>query len=242
MIWATSRETGMNDRFNGFILSQSDYREADVMMQVLSKEYGVITLIGKASKKLTSKNHFLPLCLYEFIIDYKEGSTIFTVHNQKLLENYFEYDNIEMMSFKNVLCELALKNKDIDSFDELCFVFRNLNEKNRYLLGSMYLSFLIKRFGITPVVDGCVICGNQKVVALSNRHGGFLCMNHLNGEEILAVDTLRKFRLIIKGEFRNYDVLKDFEYEYKDFALLMDFYLENSDMHLKSYDFYRTVI
>ena len=32
----------MNDRFNGFILSQSDYREADVMMQVLSKEYGVV--------------------------------------------------------------------------------------------------------------------------------------------------------------------------------------------------------
>lgn len=229
----------MNDKITAFVLNQSDYKEADVLMQVISKDYGVISLVGKAAKKLSSKNHFLPMCLYEFIIDYKDGKDIFSIHGYKLLENYFEDKDIQMMSFKDLICELTLKNKDIDLFEPLIFFFRNMNRENRYLLGSMYVSHIVKRFGIMPVVDGCALCGNKKVVALSNRHGGFLCIDHLNGEQTQSPDTLKRFRLIIKGEFKDYDVLKQFEYSFKDFSLLMDFYLTNSDLKLRSYDFYK---
>ena len=229
----------MNDKITAFVLSESDYREADILMQVYTKEYGIISLIGKAAKKISGKNHFLPMCLYEFIIDYKDGKDIFTVHGYKLLENYFEDKDIQMMSFKSLICELALKNREINSFEELCFLFRHLNEENRYLLGSMYVSYIIKRFGITPVVDGCALCGANKVVAISKRQGGFLCYEHLNGEEVLPVETLKKFRLIIKGKFKDYEVLKQFDYDKRDFILLMDFYLANSDARIKSYDFFK---
>ena len=229
----------MNDKITAFVLSETDYREADILMQVYSKEYGIISLIGKAAKKLSGKNHFLPMCLYEFIIDYKDGKDIFTVHGHKLLENYFEDKDIQMMSFKSLICELALKNRDIDSFEELCFLFRHVDAENRYLLGSMYVSYIIKRFGITPVVDSCALCDSKEVVAISRRQGGFLCSEHLNGEEILPVDTLKKFRLIIKGEFKDYEVLKQFDYDKRDFTLLMDFYLANSDARIKSYDFFK---
>ena len=74
----------MNDKITAFVLNQSDYKEADVLMQVASEEYGIISLVGKAGKKLSSKNHFLPMCLYEFIIDYKEGKDIFSIHGYKL--------------------------------------------------------------------------------------------------------------------------------------------------------------
>ncbi|MBQ1287846.1 MAG: DNA repair protein RecO, partial [Erysipelotrichaceae bacterium] len=178
----------MNDKITAFVLSQTDYKEADVLMHVISREYGHLSLVGKAAKKLSGKNHFLPMCLYEFIIDYKEGKDIFSVHGYKLLENHFEDKDIRMMSFKDLLCELTLRNKDIDLFDPLCFVFRHLNDEELYLLGSMYVSYIIKRFGIMPVADGCALCGNKKVVALSNRHGGFLCTDHFSGEQTQSVD------------------------------------------------------
>ena len=231
----------MNDKFKGLVLRISDYRENDVLMQVLSKEYGIISLIGKAAKKLSSRNHFLNFCLYEFIIDYTEGKTIFSVHGHKLLKDHFESENLRFMSFKNILCELALKNKEIDTFDELNFVFEKLTEDNIYLLGSMFISHLIKNFGITPIVDSCCLCDNKKVVSVSNRHGGFVCEKHLGGEEILPVETLKKFRLMIKGNFSNYDVLKDFRYEARDFYLLVDFFILNTDIRIKAYDFYRTM-
>lgn len=231
----------MNDKINGLVLSQIDYKESDVLMQVLTKEYGIISLVGKASKKLDSKNHFLPMCLYEFMIDYKDGKTIFSIHGSKLIKSYFEDNDIELMSFKNILIESALKNKDIDTYDELVFVFANINSKNKYLLGSMFFSYLTKQFGVTPVVDGCINCGYKKIVSLSNREGGFVCEKHAIGLNPLPVERLKKFRLIIKGTFNDFDILKDFEYDINDFYLIANFFLENADEKMKSYDFYKSL-
>lgn len=231
----------MNDKINGFVLSISDYKEADELMQVLTKEYGIISLVGKAAKKLDSKNHFLPMCVYEFIIDYKDGKTIYSVHGYKLLNNYFEDCDIELMSLKNILIEATLKNKDIDTYDQLSFVFDRMKKENRFLLSCMYFSYLIKKFGVTPIVDQCVTCGSKKVVGISSSQGGFLCETHLNGQASLPVTMLKKFRLIVKADFNNYDVIKDFDYDLNDFYLLVNFYLDNAYLKLKSYDFYKSI-
>ena len=231
----------MNDKVCGFVLSQNDYKESDTLMQVLTKEYGIISLVGKASKKLDSKNHFLPMCIYEFIIDYKDGKTIYSIHGNKLIKSYFDDSNIDMMSFENVLIEAVMKNRDISTYDQLSFVFDNMNESNKYLLGSMFFSYLSKRFGVTPMVDGCCVCGHSKVVALSNHDGGFVCEKHTNGLNPISVERLRKFRLIVKGEFKDYQILKDFDFDINDFYLITNFFLENADLKMKSYDFYRSL-
>lgn len=229
----------MNNKVNGFVLSINDYKEADILMQVLTKEYGIISIVGRASKKLDSKNHFLPMCVYEFIIDYKQDKTIYSSHGSKLINCFFEDKDIDMMSFKNILIESTLKNKDIDTYEQLVFVFENINKDNKYLLGSMYFSYIAKQFGVTPIVDGCAVCGHKKVVSLSNREGGFVCEKHLNGSGLLSVERLRKFRLIIKGEFKDYSVLKDYEYDVNDFYLIVNFYIQNADLRIKAYDFYK---
>jgi len=232
----------MNDKVNGFILTIQDYKDSDVLMRVLTKDYGIISIIAKSAKKLNSKNHFLNLCIYEFIIDYVDNKTIFNVHGSKLLNNYYEDNNIEMISFENLLIELVIKNEDINTYDQIKFVFDNLKNNNKYLLGSLFISYIIKKFGIAPIVDGCCLCDNKKVIAISNLNGGFLCQNHVNGQELLPVERLRKFRLINKADFDNYDVIKDIEFDFKDFDLMMSFYLTNTDLKLKTYDFYRSLI
>ena len=232
----------MNDKVNGFVLSIADYKEADVLMQVLTKEYGIISFVGKAAKRINSKNHFLPMCIYEFMFDYKDGKTIYSTHSSKIISNYFEDSDIDMMSFKNIFIEACLKNKEIDTYDQLTFVFEKLNKKNKYLLGAMFFTYLSKQFGITPVVDGCAICGEKKVIGISNYHGGFLCQKHLGGESILSVEKLKKFRMIIKSEFIHYDILNQFEYDFNDFKLVIDFFLTNADLKLKAYNFYEGLV
>lgn len=228
----------MNDKINGFVLSINDYQENDVLLRVLTKEYGILSLVGKAGKKLSSKNHFLNMCIYEFMIDLKMNKTMYTIHSSKLIKNYFDDKDLNLVSFKNILCEACIKNDDIDTYDEISFVFERINSDNMYLLGSMFFSYLIKQFGITPIVDSCALCSNKKVVSLSNRAGGFLCEEHLNGNGIIDVNSLKKFRLIIKGQFKDYDILKQFTYNQKDFNHVVSFYLDNSDLKLKSYDFF----
>lgn len=231
----------MNDRLNGLVLSLNDYHENDVMMKVLTKEYGILSFVGKAAKKLSGKNHFFALCLYEFIIDHKEGKTIYTVHSHKLLKDYFSDSPIDLLSFKNILLELTIKNSDIDTYEELLFVLDHIDNKNKYLLGSIYVSYLMKQFGVAPMVDHCVFCDNPKVVAVSSRHGGFLCLDHLQGEANLPAERLKHFRILSRADRSKYDLLKELDFDLADFTLLLDFFLANSDIQLKTYQFYKTL-
>ncbi len=231
----------MNDKVNGLILSLNDYHENDVMMKVLTRSYGILSFVGKAAKKLSSKNHFFPLCLYEFIIDYKDGHTMYTIHGSKLLKDYWSESGFELLNFKNILLELTIKNSEIATYDELLFVLDRIDDRNKYLLGSLYVSYLMKEFGVTPMVDHCVLCDNPKVVAISKRHGGFLCQNHLQGEENLPVERLKRFRLLARADFDRYELIKEIGFDFQDFTILLDFFLANSDMQLKTYRFYKTL-
>ena len=231
----------MNDKIHGLVLSAADYHENDVMMKVLTEEHGILSLVGKAAKKLSSKNHFFPLCLYEFIIDYKDGHTMYSIHGSKLLKDYWSDSAFDLLNFKNILLELTWKNSEIPSYEQLLFVLDRMNEQNKFLLGGLYVSYLMKEFGVAPMVDHCVVCGNPKVVGISNRQGGFLCQMHLQGEENLPVERLKRFRLLAKADPDRYEIIKEIPIDFQDFATLLDFFLANSDMQLKSYRFYKTL-
>ena len=69
----------MNDTVSALILSQSDYRDADVIIRVLTKEYGLLSFIAKGARKMTSKNagSIIPVTKAEIQFDYKDGQTMF---------------------------------------------------------------------------------------------------------------------------------------------------------------------
>lgn len=54
----------MNDKVHGIVLAIQDYKENDVLMQVLTKDKGILSLVGKSAKRLDSKNHFFCMCHY----------------------------------------------------------------------------------------------------------------------------------------------------------------------------------
>lgn len=234
----------MNDRVRGLVLSISDYKENDSILRVLTKEYGLLSFVSKGVKKIHSKNKVLPICLYEFEIDYKEGKTMFTIHHQKLLESFYEEKDLSLLAFKNVLLEATLKvmeHEENTLYDALLFTLQNTSKEDYYSAGSLYFAHILKELGIAPYVDGCVICNHSKVVAISNRDGGFLCKNHAILEECLEVMDLKRFRLIMKAGFENYALVKAQAINRTDFCRIVDFFIANSAISLKSYHFYLSV-
>lgn len=235
----------MNDKIKGIVLRRTDYKENDVMLQVLCVDKGILSFIAKGAKKINSKHHFFEACLYEFIIDYSDHKTMYTIHGSKLLKSYYEMSNMILMSYKNIFLDISYKSKEIyetEMYDNLLFLLENINEDNMYLLGSLYFSYLSRVYGVLPNVDECVVCKNKKVVSISNRNGGFVCLEHLNGEDVKDVDTLKKFRLISKAKFVNYDTIKNISYSFQDFKLVLDFFIHNTGINLKTYEFYRSMI
>ena len=230
----------MNEKIEALVLSQRDYRENDDLLRVITRDHGLLTFIAHSARKLSSRNRYLPMCLYEFLYDAKDGKTMFTVHSGKLLESFYEDKDILRLSYLNTLFETLEKLGDLvngDHYDALIFTLRNDNEEDRYLLGSLFYSFLCRDQGISPMVDGCAVCGKKQVVALSNRAGGFLCSEHAAGMEAEDVEALRKFRLVNKASFEYFKQLKGYKYDKKDFCRTADFFYENSGIHCRSYDF-----
>ena len=234
----------MNDKIKALVLSISDYKENDLLLQVISEDRGFLTLSARGSKKIAGKSHYSNLCLYEFIIDYKDNKTMFSIHNAKLLSSYYEDNDLSLLTFKNILVELTLKAKsdyELELYNNICFSLSNINKTNMYLIGSLFLSYILKLYGVSPNVDGCVDCHNTKVVSLSSVKGGFVCLEHLGENEPLDIEHLKKFRLINKADFDKYEAIKDIEYDFKDFNLMINFYEVNNDNHLKSYKLFKDI-
>lgn len=234
----------MNDKIKGIILKISDYKDNDQILYVLCGKEGVLSLVTKSSKKILSKKRYFEGCLYEFIVDLKDNKSIYSVHNSKLIKSYYDLDDTLLYSFKSIILEAIYKSKDLydfNMFNNLIFVFEHINENNKYLLGSLYFSYLLNIHGIKPNVNECVVCKNKKVITISNKLGGFLCLNHINGENIIDIDSLKKFRIIISADFVNYDAIKEINYSFLDFKRVIDFFIDNSSINLISYDFYNRI-
>ena len=161
-----------------------------------------------------------------------------------LLKNFYDLNNLKLMSFKNIIFEMTLKSREFyeeSMYDNLYILINSIDEHNMYLLGSLYVSYMSCIHGIRPNVDGCVVCGNKKIYSLSNSKGGFICREHLKSEKIMESEALKKFRLINKANFNNYGLINNVEYTKEDFRLNMDFFIFNSDIKLKTYEFFNSM-
>ena len=102
----------MNDRINAIVLSINEYRENDLLLNCLCKEAGFISIVARSARKITSHSHFYEGNSYEFIINLKDGKNIYTAHGNKLLKNFYDLNNLKLMSFKNIIFEMTLKSRE----------------------------------------------------------------------------------------------------------------------------------
>lgn len=232
----------------GIILSVTDYRENDALVQVILKNSGKYSLIARGVKKYTSKKacSIMPFCLDRFIFDHKEGKDMAVMQNAELVKNYYRQENLKLLSGLQFLCDIALAT--FDSYDDLQSQYDDLYQAFEHSLTNriegviaVYIAHAAKRLGIAPMVDGCAVCNESKVVTVSIRDGGFLCAKHgLNLNKIDPV-RLKKFRLAHKVPWEYLDEMDKNGYDQDDLILLADFFLHHADLRLRSYDFFKSL-
>ena len=235
----------MISNIKGIVIRIRDYKDNDQLLDVLTSEYGVISLIARGTKKPKAKLHYLISSLYEFSFDYKENHTMFMIINSGLIKSYIAYDDALMNAFVSIFYEIIVKFKDFlnsETYDNLEFLLNNLSHSNYLLLGSIFISYIMKMNGIIPYVDGCVVCNKKKVVSISSDLGGFVCEEHSQGNPNLDVELLKDFRIICKATYKDYEAIKDYKISEILFDTLCQFFMYNSDVKLKSYEFYTRVI
>ena len=244
----------MNDKVEGIILKQSDYKDNSLLLHILTKEYGKITLVASGARKPTSKtaSRLFPYTKNEFLFDYHEGKTIFKLRNLSLLQFYRHlHDDIEASLAAGVIGELA----DVMTYEEYDYeevfqlidgAFAYLNEDKRSdLIIGIVLSSLMKMNGIGANVDECAICGKKNVVTISAKDGGFLCADCAmkSGIPPKSVHELKEFRLLSKASLEHYEVIDGL---IEDAHAYIDIFVEILRIHhgisLKSYQVYQSLL
>ncbi len=210
----------MNDHIEVLILNQNDYREHDVMFRALSKEYGALTFIAAGARKMTSKNagSILPYTKAEIHFDYKEGKRMFrmkTASTRNLYRKLHEDLNLSACASFASETAMAMHNESeetaIEEYEMLETVYDALNTgRQPVTVLALYISDMMKLFGIGADVDECVICGNTTVHAVSAKEGGFLCADCA---ERLSVpfktpNELKRFRILVKGSLRHLEMIE----------------------------------
>ena len=239
----------MIKKIEGIIVSEVDYKESSKIINLYTKEYGIIGVLARGAKRLRSSLSGVTskLTYGYFYLNYKEnGLSILT-----------EVDVIE--SFKNIKKDL-LKISYASFLTELVTqVYKHENSNNIY---EIYLNGLKKiednmdpmvivniielklldNLGIKPVIDSCVSCGSTDIVTISSYKGGLLCNNCLCNEKIVHNKTIKLIRLFYYVDISKIDkieisdVIKNEINEFVD-----DYYDRYSGLYLKSKQFLKNI-
>lgn len=187
----------------GIIISEKPYSESSKLLNIVTKEYGSISVLAKGAKSIKSKLRSVTtkLTYASFQIKYKEGK----LSNLICADIINPFNNIKMdllkLSYASYILELTnqviKENYNDKLFDLLISSLEKIEEGLdeeiiTNILELKYLNYL----GISPIFDYCAVCKKTKVITVSVDKGGFICENHYSNEKILNPKSLKLIRML----------------------------------------------
>lgn len=239
-----------NKKIEGIVISETLYSESSKILNVLTKDLGVIGIISKGCRKLKSplRSTSNKLVFGIFNITYKKDglSTLISVDVLNSFNNI--KTDIAKISYASFLLELTeqvyKQNNDKEIYDLFINALIKINEGFNPLvitniLQIKYLNYL----GIGLNLDGCSVCGNpDDIITISSKYGGYLCRECLKDEKIINPKVIKLIRMfyyvdiskISKLEIHN-DVIKEID------SFLDEYYDEYTGLYLKSKQFLKNI-
>lgn len=234
------------EEVEGIIASETNYGESSKIINVITKNKGLIGIMAKGCKNIKSplRSVTSKLTYGKFIIYYKEGK-LSTLKEVSIINSFKNLKkNIAGISYAAYLLELSegvlkqSKNKKI--FDLLIDSLTKIDEGYDPLvimniLELKYLDFL----GVMPILDECAMCGSKHaIVTLSSYRGGYVCENCYTNEKKVSDKTIKLIRMFYYvdiSKISKLDISPSSKNEINIF--LDDYYSRYTGLYLKSKKF-----
>lgn len=237
---------------DGFVLSEIPYGESSKIINVLTREYGVIGIMCKGAKSLKNRYRVptMKLSYSHFNIMYKENklSTLLSadvINPFKLVKS-----DILLVSFLAYLTELTSQVvkqcNDIENiYDDFIKTILKLEDGLdpivlTNILEIKYLEYL----GVLFNLDECVICGSKNNIATFDADkGGYICINCLTNEIIVDKKVIKMIRMYY---YVNIDSIKEIKVDdvtKNTINKYLDLYYERyTGLYLNSKDFLKKLM
>lgn len=231
----------MNDTVMGIVTRSTDYKDNDVILNVLT-ENGFVALYARGIKKMTSRNAYACQLfdLSEFSFDAGEEREMHILKTAVLKREFSgikeDYDRLALGS---VVLEIVNQLEDESNYHLLAETLELLeNTPEPFTVFSLFITRVLKDMGLDPSVDECVNCGQTKgIETISIEDGGFLChdcnVSHIGTYD---VEFLRKYRIINKADYSVVNKLYGLGLnDYRLARMQMEFLMYHSGMKIISW-------
>lgn len=236
-------------KIEGIVIGDTNYSESSKVLNVLTKEYGIIGIMSKGCRRVKSNLRTVSnkLIYGDFNVYYKENglSTLISVDLKRYFKNIMT--DIIKISYATYLIELTnqtykqnptvdIYNLLIDGLNKIEDGFDPLIITN--ILEIKYLDYL----GIGINVDGCNICGNTTdIITFSSKSGGFICKDCYTNEKIVSEKAIKVMRMFYYVDISKISKLELANQTVKEISEFLDEYYEMySGLYLKSKNFLKT--
>ena len=238
------------ESIEGIILSETNYSESSKILNVLTKEHGLIGVMSKGCRNIKSKLRGVSrkLIYGTFHIYYKENS-LSTLIGIDIINSFSKtIMDLEKISYASFLLDLTiqvLKQNDSEEIfellrDTLLKLEEGLNPIN--ITNIMELK-LLDYLGVSPSIDACTHCGSDKqIVTLSSDGGGYICKNCYQNEPLVSPETIKTIRMYYYVDIKSIKKLEINPEVTKEInQFLDDYYDRYTGLYLKSKDFIRRI-
>lgn len=237
----------MIKKFEGIVISTVDYKESSKIINVFTKNDGIIGIVAKGAKKANSKiSEGSNILSYGyFYVNSKRDTSLGNLSDFDTINNFKTIrKDIVKLNYVIYLLELASQvykhDNDIRIYDLLIDGINKINDSfdSRIITNIIELK-LLEFLGIKPSVDSCVNCKNTTdIVTISSYKGGYLCKDCAKGEKIYNIKTIKLIRMFYYVNLKKITKIDIQENIKEEIGIFIDEYYDRySGLYLKSKNF-----
>jgi len=229
----------------GIIINTKNYGDTSKIIDIFTKEYGVIGVMAKGCKSLKSNLRSVTdkLTYANFTLYYKKDK-LSILSEASVINNFTNIKkDIEKISYASFLLDLTnqvyKQCEDNSLYELLISSLIKINDNfNPLVITNIIELKYLNYLGVMPNLDGCSICGSKNVITLSSDKGGYLCSKCRTNEPIVsdkAIKLVRMYTLVDISKISKLDLNKSIVSEVNNF--IDTYYDRYTGLYLKSKEF-----
>lgn len=241
-------------RTEAIVLRRNSYGESDIIIKLLTRDFGKITAIAKGGKRSLKRfmGGFEPFSHVSLQFYEKELLQIVRILTCEIIDDFVPIrEELERFYIANYMvelteCLLPEREKNHSAFELLLNALR-LCAKGIFRINSLMIFELrmLILAGYRPAVEKCLFCGTTdftgEMVFFHTGKGGVICENcGRDGKNLqeLHTDTLRTIRKALRMDLAEegiFHITEDVRHEWA--KLLRALLLYHTDLSIKSMSF-----
>lgn len=234
----------------GIVLNVTPYGETSKIINVYTKEYGLIGIIAKGAMTIKSplRSATNKLSYANFNIYYKKDK-LSLLKSVDVIDSFKNIQSdILLISYATYLCELVSgvikQNNSNKIYDDLINSLLKIERGLDPLIITNILEVkLLDYLGVGLNLTNCILCGsNKNIVTLSSEKGGLICRDCYTNERIMPLEVIKilnMYYLVDIKSINKLNIKKEIVEEINNF--LSAYYEDYTGLYLKSKDFLKTI-